>query len=92
MAWSIFGQNAILMAELRSPSTSRKMEAEPLSFMRDTNNFNFCQNLNRCKPIIWTLLDPPGYFHWHLDAFLLSIALERVIIERFMLARVWLRP
>ena len=28
----------------------------------------------------------------HLDAFLLSIALERVIIERFMLARVWLRP
>jgi hypothetical protein len=29
-----------------------------------------------------------GYFHWHLDAFLLSIALERVTIERFMLARV----
>ena len=25
---------------------------------------------------------------WHLDAFLLSIALERVTIERFMLARV----
>jgi hypothetical protein len=24
------------------------------------------------------------YFHWHLDAFLLSIALERVTIERFM--------
>jgi hypothetical protein len=32
-------------------------------------------------------------FHWHLDAFLLSIALERATIERFMLARlVWLRP
>jgi hypothetical protein len=29
-----------------------------------------------------------GYFHWHLDAYLLSIALERVTIERFMLARV----
>jgi len=28
-----------------------------------------------------------GYFHWHLDAFLLSIALERVTIKRFMLAR-----
>ena len=27
------------------------------------------------------------YFHWHLDAFLLSIALERVTIKRFMLAR-----
>jgi hypothetical protein len=26
-------------------------------------------------------------FHWHLDAFLLSITLERVTIERFMLAR-----
>ena len=26
-------------------------------------------------------------FHWHLDAFLLSIALERVTIKRFMLAR-----
>jgi hypothetical protein len=29
-----------------------------------------------------------SYFHWYLDAFLLSIALERVTIERFMLARV----
>ena len=28
-----------------------------------------------------------GYFRWHLDAFLLSIALERVTIKRFMLAR-----
>jgi hypothetical protein len=28
------------------------------------------------------------HFHWHLDAFLLSIALERVTVERFMLARV----
>jgi hypothetical protein len=27
-------------------------------------------------------------FYWPLDAFLLSIALERVTIERFMLARV----
>ena len=26
------------------------------------------------------------HFHWHLDPFLLSIALERVTIERFMLA------
>jgi hypothetical protein len=24
------------------------------------------------------------YFHWHLDAFLLSIAPERVTIERFL--------
>jgi hypothetical protein len=28
------------------------------------------------------------YFHWHLDAVLLSIALERVTIEHFMLALV----
>jgi hypothetical protein len=27
-------------------------------------------------------------FDWHLDAFLLSIALERVTIERLMLVRV----
>lgn len=26
-------------------------------------------------------------FHWHLNAFLISIALERVTIKRFMLAR-----
>src|SRR6266576_748572 len=30
----------------------------------------------------------PGHVPWHLDALLLSVARERVTIERFMLARV----